>query len=127
MPCFVFRDSTKALKPKAASCHCDHCKHHLVVAGQYDLCVNVLLVWLQDRRDFFKFQQYVIMTRVYTDPLQQQTEAAAAARKLPAGPSKQPKKQKGEHQQQQVRALTLFDASVQFVELMAAVVTEPCL
>jgi hypothetical protein len=76
-------------------------------------------VFLQDVRDFYKFQQYLLVTRVYSDPLASQPAAAAAAAgpssgKPPAGPKskkqqqqpqqQQAKKQKGEQpQQQQVR------------------------
>ena len=70
-------------------------------------CAHIVLPWLQDRRDFYKFKHYVIMTRVYTDPLQQQP---AAAGKPPAGPSKQPKKQKAEQQQQQQQQQQVRDS-----------------
>jgi hypothetical protein len=67
---------------------------------------------LQDVRDFYKFKQYLLVTRVYSDPLAGQPAAAAAgpsSGKPPAGPrskqqqpqQQQAKKQKGEQQQQQ--------------------------
>jgi hypothetical protein len=71
---------------------------------------------LQEVRDFYKFKQYLLFTRVYSDPLAGQPAAAAAAGpssgKPPAGPKgkkqkqqqpqQQAKKQKGEQPTQQV-------------------------
>jgi len=64
---------------------------------------------LQERRDAFKFKQYLLMTRVFSDPLpqdqqqQQQDGAAGSSRggpgKPPAGPSKPPKGSKQQQQQ----------------------------
>ncbi|KAF6251994.1 p21-C-terminal region-binding protein-domain-containing protein [Scenedesmus sp. NREL 46B-D3] len=64
----------------------------------------------QDVRDLYRFKQYLLVTRVYSDPLAGQPPAAAAAGpssgKPPAGPKgkqqqQQAKKQKGEQPQQQ--------------------------
>ncbi|WIA22012.1 hypothetical protein OEZ85_004365 [Tetradesmus obliquus] len=69
----------------------------------------------QDVRDHYKFKQYLLLTRVYSDPLAGQPAAAAAAAgpsagKPPAGPKskkqqqqpqQQAKKQKGEQPAQQ--------------------------
>jgi hypothetical protein len=72
---------------------------------------------VQERRDLFKFKQYLLMTRVFSDPLpqeqqqqQQQQDGAAGSSKgkPPAGPGKPPKgpqqqPAKKQKQQQQVR------------------------
>lgn len=74
-----------------------------------------LVCCLQERRDLFKFKQYILMTRVFSDPLlqeqqQQQQDGAAGSSKgkPPAGPGKPPKgphqqPAKKQKQQQQVR------------------------
>jgi hypothetical protein len=81
----------------------------MMMSGARLLCT----VNLQEDRQAFQFQHYLLMTRVYADPLpqqqQQQDGAGPSSSKPPAGPSaqrqrqqqqQQPKKQKNEVKQE---------------------------
>jgi hypothetical protein len=54
---------------------------------------------VQERRDGFKFNQYLLMTRVYTDPLTTQQGAHAAMGPPAAKPPKSGAKQQQQQQQ----------------------------